>query len=360
MNSLSSEESSINNQNQTCANEDELSRIPNAEELDKLEATSDLLILYAHTDTFFEMKPYLSFSSSPIDVYARELGNIVLKFSIDAQSDFMNFTNLPNGSDQAVSKQNEHEKILSSSIFPKKISCEKSSHLDTVVASLCAQYKGDYVISLLLQWFSGGINLKPGLPDIYGCILLPSLSQLWDHPTSLEHEKIDSPHYDSSVRSLLLSCLEDLQKRGEPWPHELKKYFLVKNDDTLLDCKYVGSPMLDFFITGDESVMSHIIREIKVSSKTIVETQENAVHKKSVDELRLSSESGRAPIQAICNWVQCDGCLKWRKLPWHVHPDDLPEHFLCKNNQWNPNANSCVSPEDDWDECDAPIGNNMV
>jgi hypothetical protein len=359
-NFLSSEESSINNQNQTCVNEDELLHTTNAEELDKLEATSDLLILYAHTDTFFEMKPYLSFSSSPIDVYARELGNLVSKFSIDAQSDFMNCTNLPNRSDEAVSKQNEHEKILRSSIFPEKFSGDRSSHLDEVVASLSVQYKGDYVISLLLQWFSGGINLKPGLPDIYGCIMLPSLSELWNRPTSLEHETNDSPHYDSTVRSLLLSCLEDLQKRGEPWPHELKKHFLVKNDYTLLDCKYVGSPMLDFFITGDESVMSHIIREIKVSSKINVETQENAVHQKSVDELRLSSERDRAPIQAICSWARCDSCLKWRKLPWHVHPDDLPEQFLCKNNQWNPNANSCELPEEEWDECDAPIGNNKI
>jgi hypothetical protein len=175
--------------------------------------------------------------------------------------------------------------------------------------------------------------------------MLPSLNQLWDRPTSPDHKKNDSPHYDSTVRSVLLSCLEDLQKRGEPWPHELITHFLVKNDHTLLDCKYVGSPMLDFFITGDESVMSHIIREIKVSSRVCVDEL----------RLRLSSERDRAPNQAMCHWVQCDGCLKWRKLPWHVHPDDLPEQFLCKNNQWNPNANSCESPEDHWDECDAPI-----
>jgi len=47
--------------------------------------------------------------------------------------------------------------------------------------------------------------------------------------------------------------------------------------------------------------------------------------------------------------------LKWRKLPWHVDVDLLPEKFFCKDNKWNPGKRSCESPEDDWDMDDAPV-----
>jgi hypothetical protein len=37
-------------------------------------------------------------------------------------------------------------------------------------------------------------------------------------------------------------------------------------------------------------------------------------------------------------WVQCERarCLKWRKLPYWVLDDDIPEHFECSMNKWVP------------------------
>ena len=33
-------------------------------------------------------------------------------------------------------------------------------------------------------------------------------------------------------------------------------------------------------------------------------------------------------------WVQCENpnCLKWRRLPDHIDPKDLPEKWYCYNN----------------------------
>jgi hypothetical protein len=42
----------------------------------KLEAAVDLLLFFAHT-TFFAIRPYTPLESTPIEVYARELGNSV-------------------------------------------------------------------------------------------------------------------------------------------------------------------------------------------------------------------------------------------------------------------------------------------
>lgn len=47
--------------------------------------------------------------------------------------------------------------------------------------------------------------------------------------------------------------------------------------------------------------------------------------------------------------------MKWRKIPWHVDADLLPEKFYCKDNIWNATASSCDAPADDWDEADALV-----
>jgi CW-type Zinc Finger len=45
-------------------------------------------------------------------------------------------------------------------------------------------------------------------------------------------------------------------------------------------------------------------------------------------------------------WVQCEKCDKWRKLPPHVSADDLPDVWTCDMNNWNPSSASCDAPED--------------
>lgn len=45
-------------------------------------------------------------------------------------------------------------------------------------------------------------------------------------------------------------------------------------------------------------------------------------------------------------WVQCDACSKWRKLPPHISAAELPEVWYCTNNTWNPLSASCDAPED--------------
>lgn len=32
------------------------------------------------------------------------------------------------------------------------------------------------------------------------------------------------------------------------------------------------------------------------------------------------------------NWVQCDDCLKWRKLPDGIDCDKLPDKWFCRSN----------------------------
>jgi len=48
-------------------------------------------------------------------------------------------------------------------------------------------------------------------------------------------------------------------------------------------------------------------------------------------------------------WVQCEKCDKWRKLPPHISADELPDVWYCSLNTWNVSSASCDAPEDKAD-----------
>jgi CW-type Zinc Finger len=104
-------------------------------------------------------------------------------------------------------------------------------------------------------------------------------------------------------------------------------------------------------VTGDESNIVDILYELDADDKIVA--------KKSADGLLSSLDKGR-PAQAVSTWVQCEDpkCMKWRKIPWYVDADLLPERFFCKDNMWNLEGNSCDAPEDDWDKDDAMVGSD--
>ncbi|CAB9503547.1 CW-type Zinc Finger [Seminavis robusta] len=45
-------------------------------------------------------------------------------------------------------------------------------------------------------------------------------------------------------------------------------------------------------------------------------------------------------------WVQCEKCDKWRKLPSEISADELPDVWYCSMNTWNPQSASCSAAED--------------
>jgi CW-type Zinc Finger len=45
-------------------------------------------------------------------------------------------------------------------------------------------------------------------------------------------------------------------------------------------------------------------------------------------------------------WVQCDACLKWRRMPWHAGAADVPEAFRCADNAWAPQFARCDAEQE--------------
>jgi hypothetical protein len=300
-------------------------------------AVADLLLFYAQTTNFFIIQPYKPLTSTPIEVYARELGNTVPRSAMDV------------GSRSAEASRDRPKPSDAASKFSEPELCEP----DDVIAEVSVDYRGDYVLSQLLQWYNGGIGLKPGLPDMLGCVLLPSAKGCLS-TAKARRMKAGKTSYETKTRPRLIEWLQDPYQRGGPWPKEIQAVFLGADSDTMKIGTSAlwgpfGSPILDFLVTGDESniqaVLGHLDADDKVSAKS------------NHGGLLQSVDKGR-PAQAVSNWVQCEdpSCMKWRKIPWHVDVDLLPEKFYCKDNKWDPKANSCDAPEDDWDEDDKLVG----
>ena len=309
-----------------------------------LQTAADVLLMYACTTHFFAVNPYNSLESSPIEVYARELGNNVPKNVVDSEESVEG--NSPSGSQpDAVTVQNEETPGRNGSVAR----CEP----DDIVSRVSVQYRGDYVLSQLLQWYNGAIGQKPGLPDMLGCAILPSIKGCWNCELlekDLKGER--ATVYQTRIRPRLVEWFGDQHQRGGAWPDDIRRAFASREhlNGACDDAVKLGSPILDFLVSGDESNIHEIL-------ETLGSTERLA--SKAADGMLSSVDKGR-PAQAVSNWVQCENpdCLKWRKIPWHVDIDLLPEKFFCKDNAWTQGAATCDAPEDDWDGDDALVGDD--
>jgi len=324
-----------------------------------LHAVADLLLLYAHTNNFFVLQPYRALQSTPIEVYARELGNAVPLSAIDVglKEDGSEPTTVAVGLTPVKEAPDQSSTAAEPGSQERKPSASTDLCApDAIVAKVSVRYQGDYVLSQLLQWYNAGIGQKPGLPDLLGCTVLPSMSDCWSSEL-LESSKVAAERrttYERKVRPSLVEWLQDPYQRGNAWPKDIRKAFVAKKSgqaqqDMSDQFRPFGTPIIDFLVTGDESNISEVLNALDGDDKV--------ASKKSGHGLLSSVDKGR-PAQAVSTWVQCENpeCMKWRKIPWHVDSDLLPEKFFCTDNKWNPDANDCSAPEDDWDEADTLVG----
>ena len=338
----------------------------------KLEAAADLLVLYARTSTFFELIPYCPLKSTPIEVYARELGNAVPKSKIEVAHATGNGSSegvillatksVETKSQQSLASEDEIDVIPS--ISNKKCVKKEDDGLcepDDVITQVTVGYDGDFVLSQLLQWYNGGIGQKQGLPDMLGCITLPDMNSCFDGNIIRKGTKANPKTvYASELRQLLVKWLQNPRQRGSPLPDELRQVFTKSSQG--VDCQsnliFLGSPVLDLLVMGDDLNIKLALDDL-IDNATIEVHTPNGKVKSATERLQSTVDEGR-PAQAVANWVQCENpaCLKWRKVPWHVDLDTLPEAFFCKDNLWNSASNSCDNPEDVWDENDTHVSSD--
>ena len=338
----------------------------------KLEAAADIILLHARTSTFFKINPYFPVKSTPLEIYARELGNNIPLSTIKSERDKKG---IPPSNIVLLREPTEFvshltgecnapgtEATKSCSASGKKKGLDPVCDPDAVVANVTVTYSGDYVVSQLLQWFNGGVGQKQGLPDMVGCVILPSVEATFTSSGRAGGKTQKTTHYRSQVRPRLFDWLSDPHQRGSTFPEELASLLkgpelLYKGD--ILQTLPIGSPILDLLVMGDDANINAVLTALDHDRNRDARTGAT----KDTATTRLESTIDEAmPAQAVAKWAQCEneGCLKWRRLPFFVDVDVLPEQFFCKDNVWNPEAQNCNAPEDVWDACDSQLHNDGI
>jgi hypothetical protein len=316
----------------------------------------------------------MQLESTPLEVYARELGNKIPRSKIKRvqDSDVEKSTNIvlleepsvDDGCDMSeTSRANDKMNDSERSRGGKKKGSSTLCDPDEAVANVTVKYTGDYVMSQLLQWFNGGVGQKQGLPDMVGCVILPSVeATLLSSATFSGRAKKTSTIYRSQLRPRLFDWLRDHHQRGSAFPDELTKVFnppeLVYTGEGL-EVLPLGSPILDLLVMGEDANINLVLAAL--DEDRLRDLGANASTDSAANRLESTVDEGM-PVQAVAKWVQCENedCLKWRRLPFFVDLDVLPEQFFCKENVWNPKAQSCDAQEDTWDQNDANVQNGGV
>lgn len=72
-----------------------------------------------------------------------------------------------------------------------------------------------------------------------------------------------------------------------------------------------------------------------------------------VNELQLGNDhcgsSSGIPSSIFQEWVACEKCQKWRRLPSHISANSLPDKWYCSMNTWDPLSATCDAEEDKAD-----------
>ena len=55
------------------------------------------------------------------------------------------------------------------------------------------------------------------------------------------------------------------------------------------------------------------------------------------------------PPEIPTSWIQCEGCLKWRRVPWHIDAETLPDMWYCQDITWDADLATCSAEQDVWD-----------
>jgi len=81
-------------------------------------------------------------------------------------------------------------------------------------------------------------------------------------------------------------------------------------------------------------------------SKNKSRKQKNRDVDKSTKLNKSNSKVSKEKAENQQQWVQCEKCEKWRRLPLHISPEDLPDVWDCTMNTWDVNSSFCGATED--------------
>lgn len=74
------------------------------------------------------------------------------------------------------------------------------------------------------------------------------------------------------------------------------------------------------------------------------------------DKEKTITTTGKGKDAPKQEWVQCEKCEKWRRLPPRISAEDLPDVWFCSMNTWDINLATCTAIEDKHEASPARTG----
>ena len=142
--------------------------------------------------------------------------------------------------------------------------------------------------------------------------------------------------YSSSKREKLYEHLCNDKSQAMPWPADIRKCFTTKLQSLdITAASILGSPVLDTHL-GQVDAIDTCLDEMFGESRKKKHSDDHSGRGRSGQEEKQLQLDGILPPEENTGWVQCDSCMKWRRVPWNINMDDLPDEWYCKDNFWDP------------------------
>jgi len=85
----------------------------------------------------------------------------------------------------------------------------------------------------------------------------------------------------------------------------------------------------------------------KAKKKAPVKSEEVTEDDDDTSDDSEKGDSSSASSTSEQQWVGCDSCGKWRKLPANTSPDTLPDEWYCNMNTWDTCFATCEAAEEE-------------
>lgn len=316
----------------------------------RLTLLADVLAMWCHTSNFVEIQEYQTVLSDPIDVVARELGTTtiakdklekylgpaskLLAHKLDKEEEKFESDNASEHSDSMeiceVESNLDHVKEVEKVDSPskplrggrkRKMPVVSLNPNDTIFTGR-RTYSPTYIFWQLIGWYNAGTEQENDQPDLLGTCFLPLPSACFGYSRK---------DYTPAARALFRDHWNTDKTLSQPFPPLLRHCF---NDTPNNSLTLLGSPVLDVGL-GQVNAVEDCLKEI-------FGNLEKKAEEFGQYDLNLPPERPTA-------WVQCEKCLKWRRVPFHVNVDSLPEQWYCEQNTWDLEKASCSIPQDKFD-----------
>jgi hypothetical protein len=328
----------------------------------RLGLLADLLVLWAFTTNFSYSQEFKSIESEPVVVVARELGNNIPRKILNQEekvrrsslrkssSSSSSLSSLPmevtsvdcvkEENDVKVEIENQNESTLLDEkleMKPETISLPKEK-IDSLlspsepVRSGTKTYVESFAFWQLMGWFNAGTEIKIEAPDVLGCIQLPEPSSCFG---------VSEIQYTAKLRKKFIDHLHHERDSNLPWSSDIKGCFSSLRVDSSLP-PMNGSPMMDVLL-GRVDAVNLMINELVGESNKNSQEDNHDFENKQYDSI--------LPPEQPSSWVQCEslGCRKWRRVPWHIDIEALPDEWFCNMNTWDESTASCDIAMDNYD-----------